>query len=157
MALLQLQTLHTITTLHQTISHLLEELVQASHYQSGLWQFNTGIAWFSDLQVWETKTEIGLNLELCNVLPESLEVEVTTTKVIIRGRQRPPSPEMAEYFNLEFYAGQFQGAFSLPATVRPDVVTTEFQGQTLTVKLSKVWRSSTWSKPDFLPSQIPML
>jgi HSP20 family molecular chaperone IbpA len=155
MALLHLQTLQTITTLHQTISHLLDELVQTNNYQSALWQFNTGVAWFSDLQVGETETEIGLKIELCNVLADSLEVEVTATKVVIRGKQRSPSPEMAEYFNLEFYAGQFQGAFSLPASVQPDAVSTQVQGQTLTVKLLKAWRSPTWKKPEFFHSPMP--
>lgn len=138
MGLLHWEALQRLNALHQHLYDLLHHLLQTS-CQSTLWTSDSFMAQPTAIRVWETDTDIILDIEVPNGMTDQMEVELTEETVLIRGR-RSRHHEPQSYFDFEFYTDRFQSLIPLPTLIVPQTAQVKLQGHCLTLMLQKSWR-----------------
>ena len=151
MSVCQWQVLQVLDILSHHIHHLLNGSIQTT-CESTLWIGDRGATWLQAVQVWETEHEITLSAKVPNLVPDSLEVEVTPETVLIQGKSRKPLDQQ-NYFDLEFCTNLFQSLIPLPVPVQTHAVLAELQDNHLMLTLQKAWRSRRFVKVKVLDSE----
>ena len=139
MNLIHWQTLQTLSSLQQ---HLYQQLYDLSQhcYESTLWIGNCGVTEILSVQVLETEAEIVLQAEIPNAVAESLDIQVTSETVCVRGEWQEVA-EMRNWFELEFHPRRFQSIIPLPGLIQPHAAIAELNNGTLTLTLQKSWQT----------------
>jgi HSP20 family protein len=90
------------------------------------------------VDVYETRAEVVVSMELAGVLGEEVEVIVEGRVMIIRGHRKALSgPAERAYHLMEIGHGPFQREIHLPADVNPDEVRTVYKDGILELSLPK--------------------
>ena len=90
------------------------------------------------VDVFETRSEIVVSMELAGVLGEEIEIIVEGRVLIIRGSRKALSgPAERAYHLMEIGHGPFQREIHLPADVNPDEVRTVYKDGILQLSLPK--------------------
>lgn len=90
------------------------------------------------VDVWETKQEWLILMDLPGVDQQDFEIELTEARLVIRGRRKTaPVKEGTVAAPLERPEGAFSRSFVLPANIRAEAVTAKLKNGVLTVVISK--------------------
>ena len=78
---------------------------------------------------------------MAGVLPDDLEINITTESVTIRGeREREEKVEAKDYLYQECFWGSFSRSIILPQEIDPDRAVATLKNGVLTIRLPKVDR-----------------
>jgi len=92
----------------------------------------------------QTDNEIVIQSIVAGVLPEDLEINITTESVTIRGkREREEKVEAKDYLRQECFWGSFSRSIILPQEIDPEHSTAAIKNGVLTIRLPKVDRQKT--------------
>lgn len=96
------------------------------------------------VDVYETKDEVVVVVEMAGISDEEVEVEVNGKTLILRGERKPPlgRPQRL-YSQMEICHGPFQRELFLPAEVNPDEARAAYKGGMLEIVMPKVGRKLT--------------
>jgi len=96
-------------------------------------------AWAPVADMYETKDELVIKLELPGMNEKDVQVSITGDLLYIKG-QRLESEEVKQeqYFRAERWTGRFERIFQLPIPVQADKVRAAYRDGVLTVTLPKV-------------------
>ena len=90
------------------------------------------------VDVYETRSEVVISMELAGVLNEEIEVIVEGRLLIIRGSRKALSgPAERAYHLMEIGHGPFQREIQLPADVNPDELRNVYKDGILQLSLPK--------------------
>ncbi len=94
--------------------------------------------WTPSVDIYETRDEIVIALELAEIDVDDLAVDVERDVLIIKG-ERPLSKEakMEQYHLIERSYGPFSRSFTLPESVDPTGIKGNYRNGVLTLKLPK--------------------
>lgn len=103
-------------------------------------QFQTTEAWRPDVNVYQLEGRIEICVDLAGVVPESIEVHVTSEQVIIRGIRHAPDPRAQSHQPMRIVAmeidhGPFNRVINIPDRVDYGGVRTEYIKGLLWVRL----------------------
>ncbi len=98
----------------------------------------TGVAWVPPLDIYETKDRFVVNLELAGVDPDSVEVSVEDSTLIVRGERAfyRDVPEDS-FLRVERRYGPFARSLSLPQTANANAIEASFDRGVLTIDVPK--------------------
>ena len=98
----------------------------------------TGAAWLPPLDVYETTDRFVVNVELPGVDPDSVEVSVEDSTLIVRG-ERHFYRDVAEdaFHRVERRYGPFARTLSLPQTADANAIEASFDRGVLTIEVPK--------------------
>lgn len=139
MVLSDWQSWRSLTALQKQIQRLVGEVFQ-SQPTSTLWVGTNGTSSVSSLQLQSLDTQIILSVKIPIDELETLSIQVTPETVLLSGIKEE-RVEIAGYCNFAYPAEQFQNLIPLPHPVMPEVITTEWQGNVLTITLLKQYKS----------------
>lgn len=125
MVLKPLYTLQALNLLCSYVQQVLQEISQ-SCCESRIWVADRGVTWIPSITIQETRTEIILEARMLNVRMDSLDIQVTPEKVVIRGEQQAPITRQS-YYDFEFCPGWFESAIPLPEPIKPEETIAEFK------------------------------
>jgi HSP20 family protein len=95
-------------------------------------------AWAPRIDIYETRTEFIAVVELADVDPEHVTIEIEAEEVAFTGTRSPVEPpEGAECLQLEIPFGDFERRLLLPVPVESSAASAEFKDGMLTVRLPK--------------------
>jgi len=87
---------------------------------------------------YETAQGLVLRLELAGVAAQDVSLTLTGQKLVVRGRRRPPAPEVIRRFvHVEMAFGIFERSFMLPLAVDPQGVEARYVDGVLEVHLPR--------------------
>lgn len=93
------------------------------------------------VDVCQTDNEIVIQSTVAGVLPDDLEINITTESVTIRGeREREEKVEAKDYLYQECFWGSFSRSIILPQEIDPDRAVATLKNGVLTIRLPKVDR-----------------
>jgi len=98
------------------------------HVQSSVWRPST--------DVYETETNVVVNVEVAGVRDEDLEVTIQDNLLLISGTRSGVSERRA-YHQMEIPFGKFSLGIEMPANVIVDDANAEYKNGFLTIKLPK--------------------
>jgi HSP20 family protein len=101
-------------------------------------QGSTGAAWLPPLDIYETKDRFVVNVELPGVDPDSVEVSVEDSALMVRG-ERPFYRDVAEeaFHRVERRYGPFVRTLSLPQMADANAIEASFDRGVLTIEVPK--------------------
>ena len=89
----------------------------------------------------QTDNEIVIQSIVAGVLPEDLEINITTESVTIRGkREREEKVEAKDYLRQECFWGSFSRSIILPQEIDAERSTAAIKNGILTVRMPKIQR-----------------
>jgi HSP20 family protein len=96
--------------------------------------------WRPALNAYRCQEKFVVFVDLAGVPPESIDVQVQSSRLVIRGDRPAPEPaceqaEGAQLLALEIDHGAFERALNLPAEVNPDDTTMEYREGLLRIEL----------------------
>jgi HSP20 family protein len=92
--------------------------------------------WLPPADVYETESEVAIELDVPGCRMENLSVEAVDGQLVIAG-EREPRHGVARRYRVERWAGRFVRSFSLPQNVRTDSIKADYREGVLTVTLPK--------------------
>ncbi len=92
--------------------------------------FSSTRSWQPAINAYRCTECVAICVDLAGVDKEAIDLQVTPKRLTIRGRRRPPEPDLAEQKPLQVLVmeidfGQFEREVVLPAEVEPEHVTAE--------------------------------
>ncbi len=98
----------------------------------------TGAAWLPPLDIYETKDRFVVHVELAGVDPDSVEVTVEDSTLIVRGERQfyRDVPDDA-FHRVERRYGPFARSLSLPQTANANAIEASFDRGVLTIEVPK--------------------
>ncbi len=98
----------------------------------------TGAAWLPPLDIYETKDRFVVNVELPGVQPDTVEVSVEDSTLIVRG-ERPFYRDVPEdaFHRVERRYGPFTRSLALPQTANANAIEASFDRGVLTIEVPK--------------------
>ena len=128
----------TIQTLDFLYQHLLSWFQNRleSTYSSTLWVCDRGTTEGSTIQIAETDTEVILSAKLSNVNAESLEIQVTQERILLKGELLAPIG-MQNDVEQALYPSHFQSLIPLPSLVQPQTAIAKCEEDILTLIVQK--------------------
>jgi len=95
--------------------------------------------WTPSVDIYETPTEVVVQVELPGVKREDIQVELTDDRLTLRGKkERSQEAENATYHLLERNYGEFERSFALNVPVDTDKAEASYRDGVLTIRLPKV-------------------
>jgi HSP20 family protein len=99
---------------------------------------STGTAWLPPLDIYETKDRFVVNIELAGVDPDSVEVSVEDSTLIVRGERQFYSDVPEDSFlRVERRYGPFARTLTLPQTANANAIEASFDRGVLTIEVPK--------------------
>ena len=96
------------------------------------------------IDVYQTDEEIVIESTIAGVEPESIDIDIGSESVTIRGeRKRITEVSEENYLYQECYWGRFSRSVILPQEINPDDAKAEFKNGILRITLPKVARGKT--------------
>ena len=96
-----------------------------------------GGVWQPPTDVYETRSEMVVRVELAGVRIEDVDVSVSDRLLTISGVRRPELPEDAGYHRMEILYGPFRTTVALPHRVNLSGIAAEYRDGFLTVRIPK--------------------
>lgn len=97
-----------------------------------------GTAWFPNIDVFETETDVLVLVDVPGVDPDKIDIQLTGHMLTIKGEPRfPAHPPGAVSHRRERPAGAFSRSVPLPVAVDAERVTAASQSGVLTITLAK--------------------
>ena len=95
-------------------------------------------SWAPPLDIFEVKDRFVVNVELAGVSPDSVEVAVEDSTLIVRG-ERPFYQDVPEeaFHRVERRYGSFSRTLSLPPTANAEAIEASFDQGVLTIEVPK--------------------
>jgi HSP20 family protein len=116
----------------------MDDFIERVFYGWPTLQKTVDVAWRPRVDVYETDSEITIDLELPGLEKKDIKVEVKNNFLTISGeRKREEKKEKAESHSVERHYGRFERTFGLPDTVAVDKVSAEFKNGVLSVTMPK--------------------
>ncbi len=104
--------------------------------------------WKPSMDVYETREQIVVIVELAGVDEDSLEIEVSSKALKINGfRNEVPKMEVCKYRLAEIQYGKFERVLILPSFIDPDKVEASCQNGFLRIHLAKKPREKSIKVP----------
>ena len=99
---------------------------------------SSGAAWLPPLDIYETKDRFVVNVELAGVEPDSVDVSVEDSTLMVRGERvfYRDVPEDA-FHRVERRYGPFARSLSLPPTADANAIEASFDRGVLTIEVPK--------------------
>lgn len=96
------------------------------------------------VDVYQNDNEIAVRSAVAGILPEDLEINITTESVTIRGkREKEEKIEEKNYFYQECFWGTFSRSIILPQEIDPERSTASVKNGILTIRMPKIERQKT--------------
>ncbi|MDP3052699.1 MAG: Hsp20/alpha crystallin family protein [bacterium] len=93
------------------------------------------------VDVYQTDDEISVRSAVAGILPDDLEINITTESVTIRGkREKEIVVEEKNYFYQECFWGTFSRSIILPQEIDPERSTATVKNGILTIRMPKIER-----------------
>ncbi len=119
---------------------LLEELDAMSEEFSrrfGLRPATNGLrGWLPPVDVWETPTELVIELDVPGCHPENISAEIVETQLVVTGERSLPDGAVRRY-RTERWQGRFVRSFVVPRGTDGDKIKAEYHEGVLTLRLPK--------------------
>lgn len=94
--------------------------------------------WAPLCDVWETKDDVVVSLELPGVSEKDVKVSITGDLLTIKGERRWQDAQKDDgYHRVERVYGKFERTVELPVSVQPDKAKASYRDGVLTVTLAK--------------------
>ena len=101
-------------------------------------------AWAPRLDLYETETEYIAVVELPDIDPNEVTIEIEGDEIAFTGHRAPTSPPQgAETLQLEIPFGPFERTLTVPSPVDAKQATADFKDGMLTVRLPKLTEGPT--------------
>ena len=127
--------LREMTTLHDAMSHLLEQAV----LRPGYGPLGTGGSMLGMMDVVELDGRYLCHVALPGVAPDAIDLTVRQNTLTVRATLQEPLPEEqrknATYLLREFGAGEFSRSITFPKDVNSDAVDAHFDRGVLTIEI----------------------
>ena len=94
--------------------------------------------WAPGMDMWETKDELVLSMDVPGVDEKNVHVSITGDLLTIRGERVPAEVKPESAYLGERWFGKFERAVTLPYPVQADRVKASYKDGVLTVQLPKV-------------------
>ncbi len=94
--------------------------------------------WTPLVDVYETPSELVVQMELPGVRKEDVQIELTDERLTVRGKRERSSEESATYHLLERPYGEFERTFNLHVPVNLEQTEANYRDGVLTIRLPKV-------------------
>ena len=121
--------------IHEHIQRLMDEMLSVSR------PFITSqtTAWVPDADVYETKEEIVIVINLAGVKKEDIEVFLYEDYIYVKGIRYQPvkEREVIRYHQLELGYGEFERAFRVPAPVNRNSIEASWSDGILMIRMKK--------------------
>ncbi len=119
---------------------LLDELDAMSEEFSrrfGLRPAPTGLrGWLPPVDVWETQTELVIQLDVPGCHPENISAEVVENQLVVTGERAAPAGAVRRYRS-ERWQGRFLRSFVVPREVDGEKIKADYHEGVLTIRLPK--------------------
>ena len=119
---------------------LLDELDAMSEEFSrrfGLRPAPTGLrGWVPPVDVWETQTELVIELDVPGCHPENISAEVVENQLVVTGERAAPAGAVRRYRS-ERWQGRFLRSFVVPREVDGEKIKADYHEGVLTIRLPK--------------------
>ena len=119
---------------------LLEELDAMSEEFSrrfGLRPAPTGLrGWLPPVDVWETETELVIELDVPGCHPENISAELVDQQLVVTGERSVPAGAVRRY-RTERWQGRFVRSFVVPREINGEQIRADYNEGVLTVRLPK--------------------
>jgi len=119
---------------------LLDELDAMSEEFSrrfGLRPAPTGLrGWLPPVDVWETQTELVIQLDVPGCHPENISAEVVENQLVVTGERAAPTGAVRRY-RTERWQGRFLRSFVVPREVDGEKIKADYHEGVLTIRLPK--------------------
>ncbi len=96
-----------------------------------------GREWRPPTDVYETETDLVVQIEIAGVQPEDFHVELYDRVLAVAGVRADPRPERRAYHQMEIHFGEFRAEVELPGPVDRERITAEYGNGFLRVCLPK--------------------
>jgi HSP20 family protein len=95
--------------------------------------------WAPAMDMWETKDELMVALDLPGVSEKDVHVSITGELLSVRGERPQPETEVKPegFYRSERWSGKFERSVNLPFPVQADRVSAVYRDGTLTIRLPK--------------------
>ena len=94
--------------------------------------------WAPGMDMWETKDELVVSLDVPGVNEANVHVTITGDVLTVRGERLPADVKPESAYLGERWFGKFERAVTLPYPVQADRVTASYRDGVLTIHLPKV-------------------
>jgi len=94
--------------------------------------------WAPGMDMWETKDELMLSLDVPGVDEKNIHVAITGDLLTVRGERVSPEVAPDSTYVAERWYGKFERAMTLPYPVQADRVKASYRDGVLTIHLPKV-------------------
>jgi HSP20 family protein len=119
---------------------LLDELDAMSEEFSrrfGLRPAPTGLrGWVPPVDVWETQTELVIELDVPGCHPENISAEVVENQLVVTGERSAPAGAVRRYRS-ERWQGRFVRSFVVPREMDGEKIKADYHEGVLTIRLPK--------------------
>ncbi len=120
----------------------MDDFIERVFYGWPTFQKTVDPAWRPRVDVYETDSEITIDMELPGLEKNDIKVEVKNNNLTVSGeRKREEKKEKAESYSVECHYGRFERTFGLPDTVAADKVNAEFKSGVLFITLPKTGKA----------------
>jgi len=124
-----------LLSIHNRINKLFEDrFMKDSEYSE-----DTLSCWFPLTDIFETKDEYVIKLEVPGMAKEDINIEFHNNTLSVKGeRKEDKDVKKEDYHRIESYCGTFSRSFSIPQDVEPNKIKAEMKDGVLVLKIPKV-------------------
>jgi HSP20 family protein len=114
------------------------KISKRSIHQFEDYRMHTDLGWRPSMDLYETRREIVVLVELAGMRKEDIEVTVRRERVQLRGnRLRPSEDAVARIHHMEINFGPYDQVFTLPKPVDPRGAVSSYSDGFLVIRLPK--------------------
>ena len=103
----------------------------------GSWPAYSTVAWRPPTDIYETRDEIIVVIELAGVNEEDMTVTLFSDLLVVEGRREQPVTEMSACHQLGIKYGDFRSEIAIQVPVDHDTVKADYKNGLLTIVLRK--------------------
>jgi HSP20 family protein len=104
----------------------------------GAWPSHAAITWRPPTDIYETRDEIIIVLELAGVTEEDLSVTLFTDLLVVEGRREQPVTDISACHQLGIKYGDFRTEIALHRPVKHETINAEYRHGLLKITLQKL-------------------
>lgn len=104
----------------------------------GSWPLQSAIGWRPPTDIYETRNEIIVVVELAGVAEEDMTVTLFSDLLVVEGQRETPVADMSACHQLGIQYGHFMTEIDLHAPVDHDAVEAEYKNGFLKITLHKI-------------------
>ena len=131
MALVRWNPLSDITTLHNRVNRLFDELMRSN-------DGNATTMWSPAADIFETQDAMVLKLEVPGVDRNNIDLQIENNVLTVRGERKFEQETKSDnYHRVERSYGTFSRSFALPVIVDQEKVTADYKDGVLKISLPK--------------------